>query len=80
MVDVMLPSTTSAVENDWVDLPATFETKYDESSASPVEILDGVGCGILLLGATLFPLFIEVKATARLAVLLPSAVEEADDA
>jgi hypothetical protein len=80
MLDVMLPSTTSAVEKDWVKLPATLETKYDENSASPVEILECVGCGILLLGTTLFSLFIDVKATARLAVLLPSAVEEAGDA
>jgi hypothetical protein len=76
---VSLPSTTSAVEEEAVELPATLETEYDVGPGTPAETLEGVGGSRVLLWDALFSFLTEVEALIKLVLLLPSIVEEAED-
>jgi hypothetical protein len=76
---ISLPSTTSAVEEEAVELPATLETEYDVSPGTPAETMEGVGDSRVLLWDALFSFLTEVEALIKLVPLLPSTVEEAED-
>jgi hypothetical protein len=78
-VGVILPSTASAVEEEALKVPATLETEYDVSPATPAEALEGVGWSRVLLWDALSSFLTEVESIIKLVPLVPSAVEEADD-
>jgi hypothetical protein len=78
-VGVSLPSTTSAVEEETVELPATLKTEYDVSPGTLAETLEGVGGSRVLLWDAPFSFLTEVEAFIKLVPLLPSTVEEAED-
>jgi hypothetical protein len=78
-VGVILPSTANAVEEEALEVPATLETEYDVSPATPAEALEGVGWSRVLLWDALSSFLTEVESIIKLVPLVPSAVEEADD-